>query len=115
MKYIINHRFTSLNAYVNAERSNRYRGAAIKKQETQIAYLTLKGKPKLTTPCTLRFDWYVKDKKTDADNICFSKKFILDAMIKANIIPDDNLKHIIGFEDNIIIDKHERVEIEAIE
>jgi Holliday junction resolvase RusA-like endonuclease len=115
MIYTINHRFTSLNQYISAERRNRYIAAKIKKEETNIAYTQLLGKPPITTPCKLKFTWYIKNKRTDADNICFARKFILDGMIKAELIPDDNMKHIIGFTDEFIIDVNERVEIEVYE
>ena len=113
MIYTINHRFTSLNKYINAERRNRYMAAKIKKDETNIAYLSLLNKPYITTPCKLKFTWYIKDKRTDADNICFAKKYIIDGMIKAGLIENDSLKYIIGFQDEFIIDKNERVEIEV--
>ena len=117
MKYIINHRFTSLNNYVNAERTNRHIAAKIKKDETYIGYLSLRGKQPIDCefPVRLRFTWFIKNNRTDSDNIVFAKKFILDSMVNAKIIPEDNMKYINGFEDIIVIDKHERVEIEVIE
>lgn len=117
MKYIIEHKFTSLNVYIAKERSNRYVAAKCKKDETNIAYLSLLGKPKIdcTNGVKLHFRWYIKDKRTDLDNLTFGRKGILDGMVKANIIPDDSLRYIVGFIDDIVIDKHERVEIEAIE
>ena len=63
----------------------------------------------------MRFTWHVKDKRTDADNIVFAKKFILDGFVKAGIIEDDSMKYIIGFIDDIVIDKNEYVEIEVVE
>ena len=115
MKYIIKHRFISLNQYIAKERSNRYVAAKIKKDETNIAYYSLKGKEKIAIPSKLRFIWHVKDKRTDLDNIAFGKKFILDGFVKAGLIVDDSLKYIYGFVDEIVIDKMEYVEIETIE
>ena len=112
MTYTINHRFTSLNKFINAERSNRYIAAKIKREETSIAHMSLLGKPPITTPCKLKFTWYIKDKRMDPDNISWSKKAVIDGMVKAKLIPDDGLKYITGFTDEFIIDKHERVEIE---
>ena len=57
MKYIINHRFVSLNAYIAKERSNRYVAAKIKKDETNIAYYSLIGKPKIAIPCKNMIGW----------------------------------------------------------
>jgi len=111
----IEHKFTTLNKFINAERSNRYIGAKIKKRETNIAYLALRGSPKLNTPCKLRFTWHCADKRSDLDNIAFSKKYILDAMIQANIIENDNMKNIIGFEDVLVFSDKWSVEIEVYE
>ena len=115
MIYTINHRFTSLNKYINAERRNRHIAAKIKKDETNIAYVSLIGKQPIDTPCKLKFTWYIKDKRTDADNICFAKKYILDGMMKAELIENDSLQYITGFTDEFVIDKNERVEIEVYE
>jgi hypothetical protein len=35
----------------------------------------------------------------------FMVKYILDGLVKAKIIPDDNAKFIVGFEDNFILDR----------
>ena len=117
MKYIIKHRFVSLNAYLNAERSNKYIAAKIKKDETQVAYLSLLGKPKIDCefPVRLRIIWHVKDNRIDADNKVWAKKFLMDGFVKAKIIPDDSMKYVNGFEDIIVIDKNEYVEIEVLE
>ena len=32
-------------------------------------------------------------------------KYILDGLVKAEIIPDDNAKFIVGFEDNFRLDR----------
>ena len=113
MMYTINHRFTSLNQYILAERTHRHKAAKLKKAESYIAYLSLLNKPHITTPCRLRFTWYIKDKRTDADNICFAKKYIIDGMVKAGLIENDSLRYIVGFQDEFVIDKNERVEIEV--
>jgi Holliday junction resolvase RusA-like endonuclease len=107
--------FTTLNKYINAERTNKYIGAKIKREETEIARLYFIGKT-FTSPLEIKFKWYVKDMRTDPDNICFSKKMILDGMVKAKFIPNDNLKHIKGFQDVFIVNKNKvGVEVECIE
>lgn len=98
----IEHKFTTLNEYVNAERSNKYIGAKIKREQTDIAYYSLLGTKPIQTPTRLKFTWYCANKRSDLDNICFAKKYILDGMVKAGIIPNDNMRHIIGFEDILI-------------
>jgi Holliday junction resolvase RusA-like endonuclease len=113
MTYYIEYPFTFLNEYISAERSNRYKAAKIKRDTTYAIYLMLRGKEKIKTPCRLSFTWYIPNKRRDLDNIVLSKKFILDSMVKAGIIPNDNLTHIIGFQDEFKISNKIAVEIEV--
>ena len=114
MKIYIPHQFVTLNEYTNETRRNKFKGATIKREQTNIAYWYFVSK-KFETPLKLKFTWYLPNKKKDPDNVCFAKKFILDAMTKAKCIPNDNLNHILGFEDVFIISKEKSgVDIEIL-
>lgn len=86
--------FTFLNEYIATERSNKYKAAKIKKETTNALYYMLLNKPKIETPCGLHFHWLVPNKRRDLDNVAFAQKFAIDSMVKAKIIPNDNLMHI---------------------
>lgn len=60
-----------------------------------------------------QFSWYLKDKRTDLDNISFMQKFILDAAQHAGVIANDNLNQVIEIRHTFIeVDKENpRVEI----
>jgi hypothetical protein len=111
----IPHRFTSLNEYINAERTNRYMAAKIKKSETKIAADAFRGLQPIVEPCIVRFTWVVNNKRRDLDNIAFAKKYILDGAVDVGFIQGDNMKYIIGFEDVVQFADDERVEVEFIE
>lgn len=54
------------------------------------------------TYCERSFDR--KDQRArDPDNICSFKKVLLDALVSAEVIPDDSHKHIAGFTENFIL------------
>ena len=110
----IQHKFTGLNEYTNISRGNRYRSSSIKKQETEISRLHFLNTPTINTPCRLKFTWIMKTKRMDLDNRAFSKKFILDGMVQTNVIPDDSLKYVIGFQDDYEIGTQDGVRIEVI-
>ena len=110
----IKHKFTALNEYTNKSRGNRYVSNNIKKNETEISRLHFINTPKIDTPCRLKFTWIMKTKRMDLDNRSFSKKFIIDGMVKACVIPDDGLKYIIGFQDEYEIGSYDGVKIEVI-
>lgn len=116
MKIILPGEFTDLNTYVNAERTNRFLAASVKKNETERVYGECKKqkiKP-INHDQILTFYWYCTNMKKDPDNICFAKKFILDGMRLAGVLKNDGWKQIAGFYDIFIVDKENpRVEIEA--
>jgi len=107
MKLILNMAFVTLNEYIQAERSNKYKSAAIKEQLTNsVAYLSLQQKFKLPDKKhDIIFTWYKPNNKTDHDNIAFAKKFILDGLVKAGALKNDGPKYIGNFQDIFILDK----------
>ena len=55
--------------------------------------------PRWTKPIKIHFHWVESNKRRDLDNIAFSKKFILDAMVKYEKLNDDNRKCVYAFTD----------------
>lgn len=102
-------------------RSNRYSGAKKKKLATKICEVHTQkaiqdGFALGRLPADLQFDWYVKDRRTDKDNLAFQRKFIFDGIQKAGLIPNDNWEYVGNWIDRFHIDKdNPRVEIRQIE
>lgn len=89
----------SLNEYVNSCRTNRYASNSLKQNlEKNISYY-IKDLPSYKKPIRIHFHWVEGNKRRDYDNICFSKKFILDALVKSGKLKDDNRKCVTGFVD----------------
>lgn len=115
-RLLIEGELTALNEFINAERRNRYIAAKIKKDETGYCQdVAEKSELKLQEadfPCALIITWYVKNKRKDADNIAFAKKFILDGLVEAGVLPNDNRKYVQGFTDIVKEDKErQRIEV----
>lgn len=110
-------RMTGLNEYVAAERSNRIKAAHIKRRETQSVAWLLARAPRFERPVTVRFLWVEPNNRRDHDNVAFAKKFVLDGMVMAGVIPDDSPRWVLGFSDSFAVDRDRpRVEVEiAIE
>ena len=106
----VDYSFTKLNEYIEAERTHRNKAATIKKMETEYARLHFLG-IKIQTPCRVKFIWHVENRRRDPDNIAFAKKYILDGMVAAGAIPNDNLCHIIGLQDEFVVDGKDYVEV----
>jgi len=115
---VIKGRLPGLNEYVLANRSNRFAGSSMKKkcQEAISKYIEAQLPNTITPPVEIDFRWYEKDGRRDLDNICFAKKFILDALVTSGRLEDDNRKFVTGFRDRFFIDKENpRIEVEIKE
>ena len=115
---VIPGRLPALNEYTNDNRSGVHAGAGLKKKtETALAWqLKSQLRNKAFGYVSLKFSWYEKDKRRDKDNVCFAKKFILDALQTVGAINGDGWKHIDGFEDCFYVDAiNPRVEITICE
>ena len=56
--------------------------------------------PALTDPVVIRFDWHEMGRERDLDNIAAGgRKFILDAMVAAKVLPGDGWRWVRGFRD----------------
>lgn len=107
----------SLNAYINECRRNRFAGAKMKKEvEDDIGYFISKL-PCFKKPIRINFTWVEANKRRDFDNICFAKKFILDALQECGKLENDNRKWVVGFTDSFELGENYKVilEIEEVE
>ncbi len=98
MKIFINYDFPNWNEYIKAERGSIYHANAIKQAEKNYIAFTVKEKYKGKYPVTLTIRPYFKNKRKDLDN--FRLKGLIDGLVAAGVIINDNLNCI----NKIIID-----------
>lgn len=115
--FYIGERLPSLNDYILACRSDKYKGAQFKSDvENRIMFWITKAKQAGTLrvpafPIGVVFEWHEKTRRRDADNIAGAKKFILDAMQRAGILPNDSRKYVDNFTDLIVDDGQDYVQV----
>ena len=116
-RVIIPFRLPSCNDYINACRANRYKGANMKRDVENDIMKFLGDLPDFDCPVRIHFHWIESNKRRDLDGICFAKKFILDALVKAGKLTDDNRKIVTAFIDTFEYGKEAKVilEIEEVE
>ena len=102
------------NDFIGKSNSNRYAGGSLKRHtEDDIMVCIKAGKVrKIKRPIFIKFVWYEGSKRRDKDNVAFAKKFILDAMQKARVLPDDDNNYIMGFADYFVYGKGQKVVVE---
>lgn len=98
--FTIHAKLPSLNEVISKNRSCRYVGASYKKEVEKIiaryivtALESGKLRP-VSTPCMVQFIWHEKNRRRDVDNIQSAQKFVLDAMVRCGIFPDDSRKYV---------------------
>lgn len=105
----------SCNQYINECRRNRYAGAKMKKNIQKQIGVYIKQIPKIDKPVKINFIWVEDNKRRDLDGICFAKKFILDALVQAGVLQDDNRKIVTNFTDSFKYSNSSKVIVELEE
>lgn len=105
----------SLNDYIKACRANRYEGAEMKKDTERIISWFIARLPRFEKPVEIHFHWIEGNKRRDYDNVSFARKFILDALVKAGKLKDDNRRCVVGFRDSFEYSDHFAVEVTITE
>lgn len=101
-RYTIKGRLACLNDHDSANRSNKFAGAALKKEMTDLVAWQLKNCRRIESPCYITFHWSYSSKH-DFDNIRFGAKYILDGMVKAGVLQNDSQKWVLGFDGDYFI------------
>ena len=120
MKYTvtIDGKLSGLNDYIDACRTNKYKGAELKRREQSYCtwHIMAQLPKEIKSPVKIRFRWGEPNMKRDLDNICFAKKFILDALVQSGRLKNDGWRDVQGFVDEFFIDKENpRIEVEITE
>lgn len=114
MRLKINYMPPNWNEYINMERGNKYRANKLKQDEKNIVMWSTYGKKYTGSyPVEIVLRPHFKDFRQDLDN--FRYKGLLDGLVSAKVLKNDNLKHIQKITIEPVFDKAECVEIEIKE
>ena len=113
MKIFIPYDFPNWNDYIKYERSNKYIANKVKQDEKRFICFTVKEKYQGEYPVTLKISPYFKNKRKDLDN--FRMKGLIDGLVAAGVIKNDNLTCIDRIILEPIFSDKEGVEVEITE
>lgn len=118
-KLVIPRTLPGLNEYITAERTSKYKGAAMKRTSQQLVVACAKQQLRGFHPerVTMRYKFYERDRRRDKDNISsFARKVIQDGLVAAGTIKNDGWGEIESYDDKFFVDKKcPRIEIEIEE
>lgn len=113
-KAICDIKFISFNEYINLCRRNKFEAAKYKSDIENEIIRYIWHLPEFDK-VKIKFTWVEDSRRRDLDNICYAKKFILDALVKAGKIPTDGQKHVKGFTDDFRTGESAKVIVEIEE
>lgn len=113
MKFFINYDFPNWNEYIKAERGSLYHANAIKQAEKNFIAYTVRQKYTGKYPVTLIIRPHFQNKRRDLDN--FRLKGLIDGLVAAGVIVNDNLKCINRITVEAVFSEEVGVEVEIIE
>ncbi|MFB6088924.1 MAG: hypothetical protein ABEK36_04055 [Candidatus Aenigmatarchaeota archaeon] len=87
--------FPGLNKILNKAKTSYIMYSELKKKYTGIFYYEFQVLPKMEQ-IVLGCKWYDKSLRRDPDNIESAVKFVLDGLVRADVIENDGHKHVKG-------------------
>ena len=106
--------FPGLNEIIKMAKAHPMAYSTMKKQWGELvqAHVRLAKLKPMKGPVQIHLTWVEKARRRDPDNIRAGSKFILDALVKTNVLPGDSLKTVWGISDSFLVDKDNwRVEV----
>ncbi|MDY2987919.1 MAG: hypothetical protein SOR77_09830 [Peptoniphilus sp.] len=112
-KIVIKNRLPGMNEVINKNRVNKFAGARLKKETTEMIAWNIKAQMngKIKNQIDITFKWHCKDKRRDKDNIMSAQKFIFDGLQMAGIIKNDGWNEVRNISHKFLISGTEMVEI----
>lgn len=109
-KIVLKYKFENLNDIIRTSRGNYRYANKVKREEMEyVKYMTL-STPKIRNyPVKMRFIWHITNKNSDIDNLV--GKNIIDGLVNARILKNDNLGCIEEITYNAVVDNEKYVEI----
>ena len=118
-EFMITERMPGLNDIIKVSKAHWAAYSTMKKKYTEIACKAAVDLRQAEGKIMLHIEWHEpKNGRRDPDNIWVSKKFILDGLVCAGVIPDDNKGYVHGVSDITCYDmppKQFRVDVEVYE
>ena len=109
----LNYDFINWNKYINIERTNKYMANNIKQEEKAYIALTVKERYTGNYPVSLTIRPHYQHRKGDLDN--FRMKGLIDGLVSAGVIENDNLTKIDKITLEPIFDGNTGVDVEIKE
>ena len=93
-----------LPSFTQISKSSRYDKTS-KETTVAISYLAQQMLKPLCHPADFSFHWICKSRRQAKDNIVGSRKYILNGLVQAKILPNDGWEWVLDFHDTFSVDR----------
>lgn len=95
-RFVINGRLPGLNDMIATARANKFASAKEKKAFTFLCSASAKSArlEPVSDPVCVRLLWFEQNQRRDIDNIAAGVKFVLDGLVDAGVLPNDNRRYV---------------------
>ena len=117
-KFVIGQRLPSLNEYIDVCRFNKHQAATFKKRIDNLICYEIRSQFKnlhIEKPVIVYLHFIEENKKRDVDNVYSASKYILDALVKMEVLKNDNPKHVVDIKYSHEYAKESKVIVEIDE
>lgn len=114
MRFVYRGRLAGRNKEINANRSHWAAGAKVKADAQASIMWAIKAArlERVTEPVEVYIEWHEAPRRRDVDNIQSSTKYILDALVTAGVLPNDNLTWVRQVYQKVVKDDEDYVVVE---
>ena len=105
----------TINDMIRTARGNKFAAAAQKKKYTNLVAWEIMAQTPTTVfeAVSLDVTWIETKKKRDPDNVFGAAKFILDGMVAADVINDDDRDHVAAITNRIAVSDSRGVSVKV--
>jgi Holliday junction resolvase RusA-like endonuclease len=99
--FTINSRLPSLNDYIDVCRFDKYQAAVFKKKIDNLIALYIRSHLRgihIEKPVIVHLHFVEENRRRDVDNVYSASKYILDALVKMQVLENDNPKHVVDIK-----------------
>ena len=117
-KFVIEQRLPSLNDYINKCKHNKRIAAGFKKKIDEMIGWEIKRQLRglqIEKPVIIHVTYVEENKRRDVDNVYSGIKYIQDALVKTQVLQNDNAKHVVNVIPTIEYAKQSKVIVELEE
>lgn len=105
--FVIHGRLAGANEVKSSNRAHWAIGAKLVKEQRELCENWIRMYPPVhfENPVSITFKWYEKNKRRDPDNVMSAQKYVLDSLVKLQVLKNDTQRYIYSLSHSFYVDE----------